>query len=126
MPRQAGSRLSCQTLGLMKAPLPYQREVLDFLEDLRDLNPRLGPCELIALWFDALYFPAQTYVSVEGQAEWAACFSSEELSALAEFNAVFDPFVDRLPRTAGWEQDDGWQRISRAASDALKKVRHEV
>lgn len=109
----------------MKQALPYQREVLDLLKDLRDLNPRLGPDELVALWFDALYFPAQSYVSGEAQAEWAANFTSEELSALREFNSMFDPLVRELPRLAGWEQDDGWLSVSRAAGHALMKAGHD-
>ena len=110
----------------MKQPGPYQREVIDLLEDLRDLNPGLGPDELIALWFDTLYFPAQSYVSAEGKAEWAAYFSPDELAALAEFNSIFDPLMSQLPRTAGWELNEGWKSVSRAASLALRKVGHAV
>jgi hypothetical protein len=110
----------------MQQSLPNYREVLEFLDDVRTLNRRLGPYELIALWFDALYFPVQSHVSPEAQVQWSACFSSRELSALAGFNAIFNSLADRLPKSEGWEQDSGWLRVSAAATDALKELKREA
>lgn len=110
----------------MSQSLPYHAEVLGLLEDLASLNPRIGPNELIALWFDALYFPAQSYVNAEGQAEWASCFSSSELAALSKFNAAFDSLADELPKGFGWERSSGWQKVSAAAATALREINSDV
>ncbi len=110
----------------MTEPLPYHREIRGQLEDLASLSTDVGPDELIALWFDALYFPAQSYVEEEGQAEWASCFSPEELAALAKFNAVFDGLADQLPKGSGWEQSINWLKVSSAAAIALNEVSCDV
>lgn len=110
----------------MSQSLPYHTEVLGLLEDLASLNRHIGPDELIALWFDALYFPAQSYVNAEGQAEWASCFSLPELAALAKFNVAFDGLADELPRGSGWEQNGGWLSVSAAAAAALKEIDGDV
>jgi hypothetical protein len=106
----------------MASDLPYNAEVRSLLDDLIELNPRLGPHELIALWFDALYFPCQHYVGPEGQREWRACFSESELNALAKFHEVFDSVADELPKTADWAQSPLWRNVSAAALSALQEM----
>jgi hypothetical protein len=106
----------------MVEPPPYHEEVLGLLEDIASLDSRIGPDELVALWFDALYFPTQSYVNAEGQAEWASCFSSSELAALAKFNKLFDGVVDGLVKDSTWRESEGWLRVSTAAKSALKEA----
>lgn len=110
----------------MADPLPYHEEVLDLLEDIASLDSRIGADELVALWFDTLYFPAQSYVETEGQAEWASCFSLSELSALAKFNMVFDGIVDGLVQDSSWRESEGWLRVSAAAKIALKEFASNI
>ena len=103
--------------------LPYNREIRDLLDDLAELNPVVGPSELVALWFDALYFPAQAYVSADGQNEWRSCFTAVELSALAKFHEVFDAAADDLQiEEKDWRESSGWKVVSSAASKALREI----
>lgn len=126
LPRPPAARGSTSTLDIMSEFLPYHTEVLGLLDELASLNQHIGPDELIALWFDALYFPAQSYVNAEGQAEWASCFSSSELGVLAKFNTVFDSLADELPRGHGWERSTNWLKVSDAAATALKEIKSDV
>ncbi len=110
----------------MAKSLPYHKEVLGLVEDIATLNRHIGPDELIALWFDTLYFPAQSYVDAKGQAEWASCFSFSELAALAKFNALFNHVVDELPKGAIWWESENWLRLSAAAEIAIKEAAGDI
>jgi hypothetical protein len=103
--------------------LPYNREVRDLLNDLAELNPIVGPDELVALWFDTLYFPCQSYVPAGRQAEWASCFSNAELVALAKFHVTFDAVADDLQKgSANWREDRNWRAVAAAAKVALEEL----
>jgi hypothetical protein len=107
--------------------LAYHESVRDLLQHLSSLEESLGPNELISMWFDDLYFPAQSrpndYSAVSwdrGQTEWSACFTTEELSALAKFHAIFDHEVANLSTEwSTWRSDPGWSRVSEAARVVL-------
>jgi hypothetical protein len=106
--------------------LAYNQSIRDLLRDLAVLSPQLGPNELCSMWFDDLYFPGQSLPAKypcetweRGQLEWKACFNSQELEVLAKFHEVFDSKVDALPVTGQWQQDLGWQGVSKAARAAL-------
>ena len=103
--------------------LPYNREIRDLLDDLAELNPLVDPDELIAVWFDTLYFPAQTYISAKGQEEWRSCVTEVELVALAKFNEAFDRVVDSLWNAGkDWRESSGWKKVSVAAATALREI----
>lgn len=103
--------------------LPYNREIRDLLVDLADLNPIVGPNELVALWFDTLYFPAQAYISAESQDEWRSCFNGIELAALANFHQVFDAAFDELQiESPDWRGNFSWKTVSSAAYKALREI----
>ena len=106
----------------MGSGLTYNRELRSLLADLAELSPKLGPTELIALWFDTLYFPSQAYVGSKGQSEWRSCFNDAELVAMAKFHREFDALVEQLPRTADWRSSPLWVRVSSAASAALREM----
>ena len=103
--------------------LPYNREVRDLLDDLAELNTVVGPSELVALWFDTLYFPAQAYVSAKDQDEWRSCFTAVELDALAKFHEVFEAAVNDLQiEEKDWRESSGWKLVSVAALEALREA----
>ena len=110
--------------------LAYHKSVSNLLGHLSELEVSLGPTELIAMWFDDLYFPAQTRPndsSAEswdrGQCEWRECFTCEERAALAKFHTAFDDEVSQLSTEwSTWRSDVGWLRVSAAARVALESA----
>src|SRR5687767_14587102 len=106
----------------MDSGLTYNRELRSLLADLAELNPKLDPGELVALWFDTLYFPGQSYVGVKGQNEWRSCFNQAELAAMAKFHSEFDAVVDQLPKSQDWRSNPLWRKVSAAASAALHEM----
>jgi hypothetical protein len=119
-----------ETPNIVAMPvLHYNRTIRLLLKDLAELKSESDPVELCCLWFDDFYFPGQLRppgypVSVweRGQRGWKDCFSVHELQVLAEFHAVFFAEADKLPTTAKWQQDPGWQRVSQAANIALRDI----
>ena len=71
--------------------------------------------ELLCGWFDDAYEPDDTY--------FCSCFTTAELSALAQFNIVLDESVKRLPKSNGtiksWLGSSAWREVMRAASQTL-------
>lgn len=81
------------------------------------------------MWFDDLYFPGQSPPSEypsdvweRGHREWRARFNAHELQILAKFHEVFASQVDALPVAGQWQQDPGWQNVSKAARTALDEL----
>lgn len=107
----------------MAPDLPYNVELRSLLKDLADLNESAGPDELVALWFDTLYFPCQSYVDAHGQDPWRACFNDQEARAMAKFHTVFESIVDSLTmKWPDWRVDPLWREVSSAATVALREM----
>ena len=53
-------------------------------------------------------------------------FKTDELAALAEFNAFYDKTKDRLPASNGtiktWHMNPEWRRVMIAASETLARL----
>lgn len=104
----------------MDKPLPYHDELRSLLEDLAELEPRVGPDELRALWFDTLYWLGQSYVRPDHLSHWSACFNERELKAMAEFHIMFDELHDQLPGWGtDWRSSPQWRQVAAAAKLAL-------
>ncbi|HEV2189971.1 MAG TPA: hypothetical protein VGR70_22390 [Stellaceae bacterium] len=108
----------------------YNESIRRLLADIAVLNPEEGPVELICLWFDDLYRPAQTRpdhsvpeIWEKALQEWRECFSDDELRSLARFHDTYASLVDALPTNwPGWVQDSRWQTVKAAAADALAQL----
>lgn len=112
--------------------LHYHSSVQEHLRALADLDESLGPSELICGWFDDLYIPAEESCPAgypfetwsRGQREWRECFSTGELSALADFHKVFSRYVVHLSQDwSVWQQDFGWLAVRDAARVAVDRFR---
>jgi hypothetical protein len=107
--------------------LHYHESIIGLLESLAELDPMLGPTELVCLWYDNLYFPCQNDASLfnpgvweRGQNEWRECFTEMELEVLAKFHEVFDSVVENISEDPiTFAQDTHWLRVSAAAKAAL-------
>jgi hypothetical protein len=105
----------------------YHEAVVGLLDSLAELDPMLGPTELVCLWYDCLYFPCQNNAHLfnqgvweRGQQEWRECFTETELRALARFHDVFDSVVEDISEDpANFAQDTNWTKVSAAAKTAL-------
>jgi hypothetical protein len=111
--------------------LAYNEDAQSLLTHLSGLHETLGPTELIAMWFDDHYFPGMEKpygYSVEvwerGQAEWRECFTSDERAVLEKFHCAFKSELERgLSEEWGtWRSDEGWLRVSAAATRALDEL----
>jgi hypothetical protein len=74
--------------------------------------------ELLCQWFDDSYHPDDP--------GFRSSFSSDELNALAEFNALFEERDDSLPESAGtvatWHASPTWREVMDAASKTLARI----
>jgi hypothetical protein len=110
----------------METVLAYRQSIVDLLRSISDLDPRLGPVEMVCCWFDDLYLPADDSKHATSEAwtrglkEWEACFSPSELDALSAFHAVFDSVVKELDDSPlSYSSDQNWHKVSAAASRTL-------
>ena len=110
--------------------LGYRKSIFELLNGLAELDNQYGPIELVCCWFDDFYVPAgnpagyNRGVFERGLMEWKACFSDLELEVLAVFHKVFDKEHQNLSmeQPIKWRLDKNWQKVSKAAKEALSKM----
>ena len=113
---------------MVTRPVPWRQIVVEELEMLSSEAEQLAyehnvphvdiTAELLSGWFDDSYHPEE--------AQFRSCFTTAELTALADFNAFFDERVDRLPKSNGtvksWLESLVWREVMHAASQTLDRV----
>lgn len=118
----------------MSKQLHYHQATLRLLDSIASLDDKLGPTELIEMWFSDLYFPGQekpqgyrSEVWERGEKEWCECFTSDELKVLAAFHEEFAREVKSLSDDwSSYRQDLGWLRVARTARIALNTLSGEA
>lgn len=74
--------------------------------------------ELLCMWFDDQYHPAQRH--------FANCFSPDELIALDEFHSFYEARASHLPDSAGtvrtWLASPLWREVMVKAQETLKVI----
>ena len=110
--------------------LHYRESIREYLTLVAD--PRLqwkeGPTEIICLWFDDLYAPADNPkiynpgVFEKGLEDFESCFSLKELEAMRTFHNYFNSVVDKIDTDKSFEEiqkDTNWIILSEEAKKAL-------
>ena len=119
----------------------YRREVLAFLQLLASADRQecadLGvpiedvPAELCRFWFDDIYIPSENYfdalkgdISEQQIAEFEACFTEDDLLALARFHRFLELRLDMLPeiedRYKSLNNSQLWQDVMKDAKNTLE------
>jgi|RhiMetdeSRZDD1v2_1073273.scaffolds.fasta_scaffold1195220_1 DNA-dependent RNA polymerase auxiliary subunit epsilon len=74
--------------------------------------------ELLCMWFDDRYHP--------DEAVFVSCFTTDELSALAEFHRFYDERKDQLPPGEGtvrtWLDSPVWRDVMLKAKSTLEQI----
>jgi hypothetical protein len=113
----------------MSGQIPNRKpEIIDVLRLLASEDEQLAyerevphvniTTELLCMWFDDQYHPDDAF--------FRACFTTDELLALAEFNRFYDERTKSLPASQGtvrtWLNSPAWREIMQKASDTLARI----
>ena len=110
--------------------LHYRESIREYLALVADtkLQCKEGPTEIICLWFDDLYLPAdnpRTYnpgIFEKGLEDFESCFSKKELKAVQIFHSYFISVVDKINTNKSFEEiqkDPNWIKLGEEAKKAL-------
>jgi hypothetical protein len=113
----------------MKKP-HYRDSIREYLTLVADpkLQDKEGPTEIICLWFDDLYAPADNPkiynpgVFEKGLKDFESCFSQKELEAMRTFHNYFNSVVGKIDTNKSFEEiqkDSNWIKLSEEAKKAL-------
>jgi hypothetical protein len=110
--------------------LHYRESIREYLTLVADpkLQAKEGPTEIICLWFDDLYAPADDQkkynpgVFEKGLKDFESYFSQNELETMRTFHNYFNSVVDKIDTDKSFEEiqkDPNWIKLSEEAKRAL-------
>jgi hypothetical protein len=110
--------------------LYFRESIQKYLELVADSKQQWqeGLTEIICLWFDDLYAPADNPkiynpgVFEKGLKDFESCFSQKELEAMRVFRNYFDSVADKIDTDKSFEEiqkDPNWIGLALEAKKAL-------